>query len=268
MRKTLTASASAAALACTAVTSAQAAPPPPPPIYNWSGFYIGVNAGGGFGSSNPTWIANVTAAPFFLTGVEPTPKLPVGGFVGGGQAGYNFQSGSFVYGLETDLTWMDVQGSRTTSPFFIGKGSVDQVTFTSQYNWLYTARLRGGVTFFGNWLVYATGGLAIVNVQDTAMCHAANVACGDSIAPSSPQNITWSQTSTLVGSVVGGGIEMMPGQNWIVGLKALHVFLPSTTPNFITNVDTFGSGPVPKAFSFDHNLTLITFEVTYKFGGP
>jgi len=55
--------------------------------------------------------------------------------------------------------------------------------------------------------------------------------------------------------------------NWIFGVKALHVFLPSTTPGLVTHSTSF-LGPVPPSFSFDHNLTLVTFEVTYKFGGP
>jgi hypothetical protein len=90
--------------------------------------------------------------------------------------------------------------------------------------------------------------------------------CGSSIGPS-PQNIEWSKSSTLTGAVVGGGIETLFSPNLIFGVKALHVFLPSTAPGLVTNSTSF-LGPVPASFSFDHNLTIVTVEMTYKFGGP
>lgn len=265
MRKTFLASASAVALSCATVPSAQAAPPPPP-IYNWSGFYLGVNAGTGAGDTTPNWIQNAFASPFSLTSVGVPPNTNTRGFVGGGQAGYNFQTGPYVYGVETDFTWMNLRGTATTSPFFSNKGVDNTVSWTSDYNWLYTARLRGGITIGGNWLLYGTGGVAVVDVKDTALCVSPNTGCGASITPS-PQNIEWSKSSTLVGGVVGGGIETMLSPNWIFGVKALHVFLPSTTPGLVTNSSSF-LGPVPASWSFDHNLTIVTFEATYKFGGP
>ena len=56
--------------------------------------------------------------------------------------------------------------------------------------------------------------------------------------------------------------------NWIFGVKALHVFLPSTTPGNSSAITRSIPGPVPASWSFDHNLTIVTFELTYKFGGP
>jgi opacity protein-like surface antigen len=161
---------------------------------------------------------------------------------------------------------MNLRGTASTSPFFTGKGD-NTASWTSDYNWLYTARLRGGITIGGNWLLYGTGGVAVVDVKDTALCVSPGQGCGSSITPAFPQNIEWSKSSTLVGGVVGGGIETMFSPNWIFGVKALHVFLPSTTPGLVTHSTSF-LGPVPPSFSFDHNLTLVTFEVTYKFGGP
>jgi outer membrane immunogenic protein len=265
MRNTLLASASAVALTCTAALPAQAAPPPSP-IYNWTGFYIGGNIGGGFGQSNPSLIANVTAAPFFLTGTWNTPGLNVQGFAGGGQFGYNVQTGNFVYGFETDFTGLDVHGSVSESPFFRGKSGVNTVTWSSRYSWLYTARFRGGLTIANNWLVYGTVGVGVTSVRDTATCVSPNDGCGADIGPSGPQFVEWSKTSTLVGAVYGGGVQAMPFPNWIFGLNVLHASFPSTSPGLVSFANTFGTGPVPPAFSFSHNLTLVTFQVDYKFG--
>jgi outer membrane immunogenic protein len=264
MRKTLLASASAVALSCAVVPAAHAAPPTP--IYNWSGFYIGLNAGVGAGDTTPNFTQNAFVPPFSLFTVGVPPNANSRGFAGGGQAGYNFQTGDYVYGVETDFTWMNLRGTATMSPFFTGKGD-NTASWTSNYNWLYTARLRGGITMGGNWLLYGTGGVAVVDVKDTASCVAPGQGCGAAILPAIPQNLQWSQSSTLVGGVVGGGIETMFSPNWIFGVKALHVFLPSTTPGLISH-NTSITGPVPASWSFDHNLTLVTFEVTYKFGGP
>jgi outer membrane immunogenic protein len=102
MRKTLLASASAVALTCSAAMPAHAAPPPPP-VYNWTGFYFGGNIGGGFGDSDPSLVANIHPLPFDLLGAAVPPHLNTQGFAGGVQAGYNFQTGMFVYGGETDF---------------------------------------------------------------------------------------------------------------------------------------------------------------------
>jgi outer membrane immunogenic protein len=262
MRKALLGSASAVALSCAAALPAYAASP----VYSWTGFYIGGNIGGGVGSSDPSLIANITAAPFFNTNNLSTPSLSVEGFAGGGQAGYNFQTGNYVYGFETDFTGMNVRGSSAESPFFTGKGQPNTVTWSSRYSWLYTARLRAGLTMGGNWLIYGTGGVAVTSVRDMAMCTSPATGCGD-IGPFSPQSLQWAETSTLTGFTFGGGIEGAFLQNWIFGLKVLYAKFPNTSPNFI-GVNTAGSGAVPAAFSYDHSLTLVTFVVDYKFGGP
>jgi outer membrane immunogenic protein len=108
-------------------------------FYNWTGFYIGINAGYGFGNS--TW----TAPP-----VSPDPK----GFLVGGTIGYNYQVGSIVYGLEGDLDWSDVKGSVACGAF----------SCETRNEWLGTARVRLGYAF-DRWLPYVTGGGAFGNIK-------------------------------------------------------------------------------------------------------
>jgi outer membrane immunogenic protein len=263
MRNTLLASASAIALGFSAASPVHAAPPAP--AFSWTGFYLGANLGGATGGSNPSLIANITADPFDNFSTAGVPTLDVKGFVGGGQFGYNIQAGNYLYGFEADFTGMDVHGNTSVSPFFTGKVS-NNFDWSSRYSWLSTIRARGGILIAPNWLVYGTGGLAITSVHDNVTCTSSSTGCGD-ITPFSPQNLQWSQTSTLVGWTAGGGIEATFLQNWIFGLKVLYARFPSTSPGYIGGTNG-GAGPVPAIFSFDHNLTLVTFVVDYKFGGP
>ena len=90
------------AAAADLVTRGYYPPPPPPiyvPLYNWTGFYIGVNGGGGFGNSN--W--------------DSTGGRDVSGWLAGATAGYNYQWGQAVLGVEGDIDWTDINGSTTDS---------------------------------------------------------------------------------------------------------------------------------------------------------
>ena len=154
MRKLLMASVAMSALLAPAAHAAdlpRAAPAPmytkaPPymgPGYDWSGFYVGINGGGGFGHA---WS-------------DMTGGMHTSGGTVGGTAGYNAMLGSWVLGFEGDIDWSDINGS--TSNGCTPNCSV-------QNNWLGTARGRVGYAF-GNWLPYITGGLAVgdVNAQAT-----------------------------------------------------------------------------------------------------
>ena len=108
----------AAALTVGAAFAAQAADLPTrkeapapvfvPPPFTWTGFYIGLNAGGIWGSGSVSSTLYANGFPFLAT------EWPGGnfggsqtGFLGGAQAGYNWQSGAFVFGVETDFDWTD-----------------------------------------------------------------------------------------------------------------------------------------------------------------
>src|SRR6202041_1996032 len=82
------------------------APPPvvAAPAYNWSGWYAGVEGGGGFGSSN-----QIAGGPL---GFGPiTAGYRLSGWLAGGTVGYNYQSGAWVFGLEGDMSWAKIRGS-------------------------------------------------------------------------------------------------------------------------------------------------------------
>ena len=169
MRKALLASVSAVALSCAAIIPANAGPPPAP---TWTGFYVGANAGYAWGNSDPTMILPASVDPLgFGDGTwQGPPSLKPQGFIGGGQAGYNWQMGQWVFGGEVDFSGLDAKADATVSPFFVGKGNGNTVTWSSRYDWLFTARLRGGFLVAPNWLLYATGGLAVTHVRDSVLC--------------------------------------------------------------------------------------------------
>jgi outer membrane immunogenic protein len=119
------------------------APPIATPYYNWTGFYVGINGGGGWGRTN--WDS--------LGGFDTS-----GGMVGG-TIGYNWQTGPWVLGLEGDIDWADIKGN--TAIAVCARGNC-----TTQNNWLGTARGRVGYSF-DRWMPYITGGAAFGDVEAT-----------------------------------------------------------------------------------------------------
>ena len=117
------------------------------PVFTWTGFYVGVNAGYGWNANDSITVGGVT---FDLD--------DEGGFVGGAQAGYNYQIGSFVVGLEGDIQYADFGGDDRFD--FDGDGILDDDFNTS--DWFGTVRARAGVAF-DRALIYATGGFAFAD---------------------------------------------------------------------------------------------------------
>src|SRR5271163_3508808 len=85
----------------------KAPPPAPAPIFSWTGFYIGGNAGGAWERESNSLVItnNLFFAPGAIPGVEASGSqtLHSSGFTGGGQIGYNYQSGNVVWGIELDF---------------------------------------------------------------------------------------------------------------------------------------------------------------------
>jgi outer membrane immunogenic protein len=188
--------------------------------YNWTGFYAGINAGYGFGSS--TWSDPV--------GTRIKPK----GALFGGTVGYNYQMGSLVYGLEGDFDWSGVKGSTACLPLVL--------SCETSNRWLATFRGRLGYAF-DRWLPYITGGGAYGNVKATAT----DAFFGTSLT----------QSKSELGWTFGVGVEYAFMGSWTAKLEYLHVDLGSftapepfaSTVNFRENILRAGlnykfSGPV------------------------
>ena len=154
--------------------------------YDWTGAYIGVNAGGGFGT-------------FKLSpsgGGGGSFDFSASGFLGGIQAGYNWQVGQFVYGVETDFQGSDIKAELST-----GGPSLE-----TKVDWFGTLRARIGYTPVDRFLVYGTGGLAYGH-EKTSL----------------PGAFDFSKTK--VGWTVGAGAEYAITNNWSLKSEYLYTDL-------------------------------------------
>ncbi|MGA2892247.1 MAG: outer membrane beta-barrel protein [Xanthobacteraceae bacterium] len=130
-------------------------PAAPAKLYDWTGFYVGIEGGGIWGRSQQ--IGETVDRHTF----DATPEFDVDGGMLGGTVGYNSRfDRTYVFGFEGDMSWLNASGSaRQLAPF-----DVAQVAATKE-DWLATARARIGVTPVDRLLIYATGGLAVADVE-------------------------------------------------------------------------------------------------------
>ncbi|MGL5164676.1 MAG: outer membrane protein [Afipia sp.] len=204
------------------------------PMYDWTGPYVGIQGGYGWGHSNQT-DPGLPAPP-------PPPDIGSGsysvkgGFIGG-TLGYNWQTGPWVFGLEGDYAWSDIKGHSDVC------GPLPGHSCGAKLESFGTVRGRIGyaVGATGNWLLYGTGGLALGDVH-----------AWDALTPASGSKFR-------AGWTAGAGIETAFAPNWTAKIEYLYIDLGKA--------HYFDIVPgVPETVSFNSNL--IRVGVNYKFGGP
>ncbi|MCX5514944.1 porin family protein [Kaistia algarum] len=168
----LTAGASAADLTYEPAPAAVIAPV----VFDWTGFYAGVHAGGGWGDYN----TNVGTYTDVLGSAS--------GALGGAQIGYNYQINQFVIGAQTDLAYTGIQTTRD------GYTGLAYINAKAQTNWLGSTTVRAGFAA-DTWLFYAKGGLAYGQVEASAG------------VTSGPLYASWSSTKWATGWTAGAGVE-------------------------------------------------------------
>jgi outer membrane immunogenic protein len=309
MRRFLLAGAVLAALPASAAMAADMrtkAPvlkaPPPVAVFSWTGFYVGGNIGYSWGRSRNDWNA---LAPFFdgstICGpagdafcISGSDSNKLNGVLGGLQAGYNWQAGNTVVGLETDFQLSGQRGSQhfdmrfpTSDPAIVGTASAD---YTQKLAWLGT--LRGRLGFAADrWLVYATGGLAYGRVTTDGSATATGIAIGlpAGAGPCTPVPgvvlgaicalTSFSSGVTKVGWTLGVGAEGAIADNWSWKIEYLHVDLGTVNTSFATLPGCFGgfSGGAAACFailagsgSIKSRITdeIVRVGVNYRFGAP
>jgi len=200
---------------------------PPAVVSDWSGFYVGVNGGYGWGHTSvdtPAWLD-------YLCGVQAGSfnASPKGG-VFGGQAGYNWQYGSVVTGLEVDFDGADIKASGNVGTFDRGRGVISQSTKVDE---LASVRARLGYTVLPNLLAYGTAGLGWGHSEVTESLTHNGSSTGD---------------ASSFGWVAGAGLEYKLFEHVLVRAEYLHYDLGKTTygsdlsVNAATTVDVARGG--------------------------
>ena len=209
----------------------------PPTVYNWTGCYIGANAGAGWSRNQVSEPLNATFQNFAPVGSSFDANSNAA-FIGGGQLGCNYQfAPNWVVGLQGDMSFGGISG-QADDPFFAGKNP-GPVTLQAKTTWIASAQGRVGYAW-NNILLYGTGGPAWAhtkfsggnldrfgNPADFCFSGGLGVAC------------TPTGSDTRLGWTLGAGFEWAFNNNWSAG--------------FVYNHYAFGSRNVtltdPNAFS-------------------
>jgi outer membrane immunogenic protein len=197
------------------------------PVYNWSGWYIGGNAGYARGADTNPSIGFVDPGiigfgPYFASGGNVFPNLAPRGFIGGGQIGADQQWGSFVGGLVADFQGAGINGSGTATVTPPGGFATSTQLLSQHLDFMGTVRAKAGFAWY-NWLFYGTGGFAYGH--DSSLLTFS--------APMAPLLLTHSNVQDLVGWAAGGGLNYA-FQHWVVGVEYLHYDLGNTTDTATT----------------------------------
>jgi outer membrane immunogenic protein len=208
------------------------------PVYDWSGFYVGVYGGGGFGNHNynngtPNGFANN------LLTYDST------GGIGGGEAGYNVQSGNIVVGVEATGFWSGIKGSDLSQ---FNNGTLPIVAIDqSNLRWGGAVLARGGYAI-DRLLLFFTGGWAFGDIVHT---------------DTNPGVGVDTFTNHQSGLAAGGGIAYAITNNLIGKFEYRYYDFGrySRAGNPLTP-----NGQLP--YTVDNTYSVVTVGLDYKFGGP
>jgi outer membrane immunogenic protein len=249
MKKFLLGTVALMALAAPAAAADLAARPytkaPPPPIavvYDWSGFYIGAN--GGWGSSHKCWDFTTPAGTF----VAAEGCHDATGGVAGGQIGYRWQAGTWVFGVEAQGDWADLKGSNQSlfSPAFINQSKINAFgLFTGQVG--YAAN---------NALFYLKGGAAVTSDRFNSFATGTNIQVSNTV------------NDTRWGGAVGVGVEYGFAPNWSAAIEYDHLFMQDKTHTFLNNGVAGVAGTLFGTDRIRQDVDLVTVRVNYRWGGP
>ncbi len=233
----LSAPASAADLPAAPYTKA---PAMIPAIYDWSGFYIGLNGGGG--SARKCWDINnnlaVPVAPVFREGCHDAT-----GGLAGGQIGYRWQSAAWVFGVEAQGDWANLKGSNASAFFGVPTTNQTKVDafglFTGQVGYAWN-----------NVLWYVKGGAAVTDDRYKGFTAAG-------IAFDTANDTRW-------GGTVGTGIEFSFAPSWSVAFEYDHLFMGSHN----VNLTLVGTSILSRTDNIKQDVDIGSVRVNYRWGGP
>jgi outer membrane immunogenic protein len=231
------------------------------PATSWTGFYAGIN--GGYGWSAKKGAAIASAFDHDLRRVDEEFNVSTldrnGGF-GGGQIGYNWQQGHFVFGLEADLQGSGISGSARTSvkadPVEIPDSATTANTHTS-LDWFSTVRGRLGYAF-DRTLIYGTGGFAFGGVKER-LTSFTNFKEENNLPPAFAN-----RDATRTGYVLGGGLEHALTPAW--SLKAEYQYINLGSSSLSTTTENPDAPQIERgsdALKVDHAYHTVRAGLNY-----
>jgi outer membrane immunogenic protein len=176
-------------------------------VYNWTGLYVGVNGGYGWGTQDPLTL---------FSNRFDRSSFNINGGMFGGTVGAQIQQGYVVLGVEGDLDWANIKGTGIANPTIGGTPFGITLNIASNTSAVGTARVRVGAAM-NNWLFYATGGAAMVKNSSNGTLIAGNP-CGTLGGP-----LSCSASSWRPGLAAGLGAEWGFSQNWSAKLEYLYI---------------------------------------------
>jgi outer membrane immunogenic protein len=213
----------------------KARPPAPlPVIYDWTGFYIGGN--GGWGQAHNCWDFLTVVGAVIADGCRN-----ISGGLLGGQVGYRWQTGQFVFGVEGQGDWADLRGTRVSliNPAFSERTKVDGLgLFTGQVGYAWNAAL-----------LYVKGGVAVTGTNYNILSTLGNVSFANASA-------------TRWGGTIGAGFEYGFAPNWSVGVEYDHLFMGHANNSFSV-VNPIVAGALNR---INQDIDMVTLRVNYRFG--
>ena len=237
-----------------------------PAYSNWNGWYVGINAGGGFMSREATLSGTDTdkggiVAPFGIPQLTPSIGVPmwVSGPLGGFTVGWNWQAGWWLAGIEADIDAANVTGTANLTSTGILPGFVPvTIQAVNTLDRFGTVRGRLGVLAgaTSQFLIYGTGGFAYGRnrLELSAIC--------PTCAP--PANLYNQDRATKTGWTAGGGIEWMFLPSWTVKGEYLYADLGSQTTS-VTYL--YGPNVSSATLQNDNRYHIVRFGLNYIFGG-
>ncbi|TWB94698.1 outer membrane immunogenic protein [Bradyrhizobium macuxiense] len=255
--------ASAASAADLSERSWTKAPPLVAPAFNWSGFYAGVNVGGGwYDGGNVTTSSNVASIvpPANIVRV-PVSNSNQAGVTAGGLVGYNYQIDRVVLGVEADLNYVDLKSTRNGSTIAALPGGVTgsfNLQNTSKVDWFGTVRGRIGFVPTERLLIYATGGLAYGEVKT-------NIANSSAFSTGLSRLWLGDNSDVRVGWTAGGGAEYAFTNNWTLRGEYLYVDLGTSG----TTATFQGTDPLQSQIRYnasrENRFSVARAALSYKF---
>jgi outer membrane immunogenic protein len=209
-------------------------------VYDWSGFYIGAN--GGWGSSRNCWDLQSVTGVGFVGPISEGCHNATGGLAGG-QIGYRWQTGAWVFGVEGQGDWANLRGSNLSSPQALTAALTNQTTINA------FGMLVGKAGYaMNNALFYVNSGVAVTSSKFRG------IVTGTSFTVDTANEVR-------LGYAAGAGIEYGFAPNWSAAVEYDHFFMDQSAN------DMKFLGVTTRTDTMNQDVDLVTVRLNYHFGG-